>query len=216
MKKISMKSKVWHLDATIVGRLVLLAAGAVLFFLASVAFGQSSRPLDPREVERLEADARLLDADAADAAKTPDGQRRVTEALAKQFNVGEAVVTDLRSQKLGWGEVAITLALSQELMKKQGLSQDAAIKAVLDKRQAGEGWGRIAQDFGFKLGHLISEVKRADKGVARIEHARHEKAEKLVKHENPEKPEKAEKAERPEKPERVQRAERPEKPERGR
>jgi hypothetical protein len=210
-----MKSQVRHLDAmTIIIRL-LLAAGAVALFVAAVASAQPSRPADSRgenDVERLQATGARLDADAARAASAPEGQRRVAERLAEQFKVDESLVTNLRTRKLGWGEVAITLALSQELMKQDAsLTQAAAIQTILDKRQGGAGWGGIAHELDLKLGHVISEVRRADKGVERI--ARHERPEKLAKQE---KPEKAEKAERPEKPERVQRAERPEKPERGR
>jgi hypothetical protein len=195
-----MKTQVWHLDAVIIACLMLIAAGAMAVFIVGLAGGEPSGATDPREQKEIER----LDADGAKTAKTPEGQRRVSEIIAKQFKVDKDVVTGLRNEKMGWGEVAITLALSQEVMKKQGLTQDAALKAILDKRRAGEGWGRIAQDYDLKLGRVISEVKRADKGVERIDHAK------------PEKIEKVEKAERPERPEKAQRVERPEKPERGR
>ena len=186
-----MKSqRVWQLCA---------AAGAVALFVTT-ATAQSSGPMDPSEqkhAERLGAEAKELDAKAGKAG-TPEGQRRVTDAIAKDFKVDPSVVTDLRNRKMGFGEITIALALSQELMKTNNtLSQQAALQTILDKRAAGEGWGKIAHDLNLKLGHVRSKVEKAEKQVARVE--RSEKAEK------PEKMEKVEKMDKPEKPAKVER-----------
>ena len=77
------------------------------------------------------------------------------------------------------------------------LSQQDALQTILDKRAAGEGWGKIAHDLNLKLGHVRSKVEKAEKQVARVE--RSEKAEK------PEKMEKVEKMDKPEKPAKVER-----------
>ncbi len=179
------------------------AAGAVALFVTTAA-AQSSPPVDPSEqkhAERLGAEAKELDAKAGKAAATPEGQRRVTEAIAKDFKVDPSYVTDLRNRKMGYGEITIALALSQELMKQdKTMSQQQALDTILAKRTAGEGWGKIAHDLHLKLGHVRSEVEKAEKQVARVEKAeKHEKAEK------PEKMEKVEKMEKPEKPAKVER-----------
>jgi len=158
-------------------------------------------PSEQKHAERLGAEAKELDAKAGKAAATPEGQRRVTEAIAKDFKVDPSYVTDLRNRKMGYGEITIALALSQELMKQdKTMSQQQALDTILAKRTAGEGWGKIAHDLHLKLGHVRSEVEKAEKQVARVEKAeKHEKAEK------PEKMEKVEKMEKPEKPAKVER-----------
>ena len=179
------------------------AAGAVALFVTT-ATAQSSGPMDPSEqkhAERLGVEAKELDAKAGKAG-TPEGQRRVTDAIAKDFKVDPSVVTDLRNRKMGFGEITIALALSQELMKQdKTMSHQQALDTILAKRVAGEGWGKIAHDLNLKLGHVRSKVEKAEKQVARVE--RSEKAEKA------EKPEKMEKVEKMEKPEKTAKVERP-------
>ena len=175
------------------------AAGAVALFVTTAA-AQSTGPVDPSEqkhAERLGAEAKEFDAKAGKAA-TPEAQRRVTDAIAKDYKVDPSVVTDLRNRKMGYGEITIALALSQELMKEnKTMGQQQALDSILAKRTAGEGWGKIAHDLHLKLGHVRSKVEKAEKQVARLE--RSEKAEK------PEKMEKVEKMEKPEKPAKVER-----------
>ena len=172
----------------------------------------ATAPADDRQdnikhERQLQADAARLDADAARASKTSDGQQRVTERIASQFKVEPSVVTDLRSRKLGFGGAAIALALSQELMKQDAtLAPQAALDKILAERAAGKGWGVIAHDLGLKLGPVVSEVKKAEKATEQIagkpdKVANTEKTEKVEKTEKPAKPEKIEKIERPAKPE---------------
>src|SRR2546428_7235453 len=125
---------------------------------------------DNQKHERqLQADAKQLDADAARASSTPDGQRRVTERIAKEFKVQPSVVTDLRSRLGGYGQATIALAPSQELMKQdKTLSQQAALDHIVALRQEGKGWGVIAHELGVKLGHVVSDVKRAEKATDRV------------------------------------------------
>lgn len=189
-------------------------AGALAFLFVTAAGAQTSTP-DPGEVkhaQRLETQAKALDADAAKATATPDGQQRVTEALAKQFKVSESTITDLRNRKMGYGEIGIALALSQELQKQnKSLTQQQALDTIMARRQTGgQGWGAIAHSLGLKLGRVVSEVHSADRRVERLakvekrdrdeRHAKGEKAEKA------EKPDRFEKGHRPERPERVERS----------
>jgi len=101
---------------------------------------------------------------------SPEGQQRITDTIAKQFKVDPSVVTNLRNRRIGFGEATVALALSQELMKQdKSLTQQRALDQVLAKRAGGEGWGRIAQDLGLKLGRVRAEVERAEKKVARLD-----------------------------------------------
>jgi len=101
---------------------------------------------------------------------SPEGQKRITDTIAKQFKVDPSVVTSLRNRRIGFGEATVALALSQELMKQdKSLTQQRALDQILAKRAGGEGWGRIAQDLGLKLGRVRAEVERAEKQVARLD-----------------------------------------------
>lgn len=83
----------------------------------------------------------------------PGGVERVTERLSNQFNVPRETITDLRGQRLGFGEIAILLALSQ----RTGRSTDE----LLQEFRSGKGWGRIARDNNLNLGSVVSDVNRA-------------------------------------------------------
>jgi hypothetical protein len=181
--------------------------GGLLMVAVALAFPVTAPADDVQDNQkherRLQADARQLDADAARASSTPDGQRRVTERIAKEFKVQPSVVTDLRSRLGGYGQATIALALSQDLMKRdKTLSQQAALDKIVALRQAGKGWGVIAHEQGVKLGHVVSEVKRAEKATEHVagKPDKVAKAEKAEKAEKPEKPEKFEKPAKPEKP----------------
>ncbi len=184
-----------------------------------------ARPMkegERRQAERMQAEAKQLEAEATTASSTPEGQRRVTEAIAKELKVQESVVTNLRSKGLGFGEVTIAVALAEDLQKRdKSLTTQQALDRVLARRDASQGWGEIAHDLDLKLGHVTSEVKKAQKEIAHVggarEGARMEKAERRDREgklEKPERPEKFEKPEKPEKPEKMhmekpERAERP-------
>jgi hypothetical protein len=110
------------------------------------------------------------------AAATPDGRRRVAETIAKQFNVPEKVVTDLRGRKIGYGELTVAMALSQQLIKRDKVTQQQALDKVLGLRSSGHGWGAIARDLGLKLSDAVSAVKKTDKQLARLDTGRTTKA----------------------------------------
>jgi hypothetical protein len=190
--------------------MIAAQVSAVALLFVSVAAAQpTTKPLDAGEIkhaERMQTEANEIDAETAKL--TPAGQKRVTETIAKQFKVDPSLVSDLRTKKMGFGEITSALALSQELMKQdKALSQQQALDTVLAKRASGNGWGQIAHSLGVKLGHVRNELKRTEKSVARVEKA--ERAEKAEKAEKTEKPEKIEKAVKMEKPEKPMKAERP-------
>ncbi|MBI3635892.1 MAG: hypothetical protein HY216_06695, partial [Candidatus Rokubacteria bacterium] len=195
-------------------RSMLIVAITMLF--ASPAAAQTTPPDngEAQHAQRLEREAKTLDAAAARAG-TPQGQQRVADAIATQFKVDQTVVNDLRAKNLGFGEVTITLGLAQELVKKDPtLTQQQAIDKILAQRASGRGWGVIARDMDLKLGKIVSEVKRVDRRVervARVEKAERREAEKAERAERVERVEKAEKAERAERPEKLEKVEKPEK-----
>src|SRR2546425_12341470 len=177
-----------------------LTAGAVFAFPVAVPADDAKD--NQKHERRLEANADRLDAAATRAANTPDGQRRVTERIAKEFKVQPEVVTDLRSRMGGYGQATIALALSQELMKQdKTLSQQAALDHIVALRQEGKGWGVIAHELGVKLGHVVSDVKRAEKATDRVA-GEPDKADKdkNAKAGKPEEMEKMGKTAKPEKP----------------
>ena len=94
--------------------------------------------------------------------------------------------------KMGYGNVKIALAIAEADLKKQGVTNPtpeqikAEMTKMLQERADHKGWGRIAQDRGFKVGDLM----------------RAERPDRVARAEKPERPEKPEKPERPERPER--------------
>jgi hypothetical protein len=153
---------------------------------AKTAPAAPARPLSDSErkvADELTAEQKQLDTDGARVmAASPDGRRRVPEAIAKQFNVPDKVVNDLRAKRMGYGDVTIALALSQQLMKREkALTQQQALDRVLAVRKAGQGWGAVARDLGLKLGDVVGEVKRTDKQLSKLDTVRAAKAEKTAR-----------------------------------
>lgn len=161
---------------------------------AVAAVGRPVKEGEQRRAQQLQAEAKRLDAEAATASSTPEGQSRVTQAIAKELKVQESVVTNLRNKGLGYGEVTIAVALAQELQKRdKTLTTQQALDRIQARRDAGQGWGEVAHDLDLKLGHVVSEVKKAEKEIAHVDTARLEKAERREREAKPEKPEKPEK-----------------------
>jgi len=108
---------------------------------------------------KLQTEAQKIDND-----KSAGSDASKTASLAKQFNVPESTVQDLRAKGQGWGEVTIGLSTAQKLAatdpKTYPTLSDALTK-VQSLRASGEGWGKIAQDLGFKLGPVVSAAHHA-------------------------------------------------------
>src|SRR5260370_41808022 len=108
----------------------LLIAGVALALPVGVSADDVN---DNQKHERqLQADAKQLDADAARASSTPDGQRRVTERIAKEFTVEAWVVTDLRSRLACYGLATRSPALSSKpIMADRTFSTQGALTQSL-------------------------------------------------------------------------------------
>jgi hypothetical protein len=100
--------------------------------------------------------------------------------------------------KMGNGNVKIALALAEASLAKRGVTDPTPeqITDILNDRASKQGWGKIAQDRGFKLGELMRSDKATEKAAERA--ARADKAERHARVDKPERPERPEKPERPE------------------
>ena len=108
-------------------------------------------------------------------------------------------VQDLRAKKLGYGEISILLALTA---KQPNAATAKSVSEILAMRQAGEGWGKLARDLGYKnLGSVVKSVKATDKDVTKVAMERSDKPDKSGKMDKPDKLEKPDKPEKPEKAE---------------
>jgi hypothetical protein len=130
---------------------------------AAAALTDAERKLS----EELWVEQKRLDGDGAKLAAKPDGRHRVTAMLAKQYNVQEKLVSDLRDRKLGYGEISASLAFSQQLMKRDKSSRQQALDRVLAARKAGQGWAAFAKSSGLKIGDVLDDVRKTDKQLAK-------------------------------------------------
>ena len=121
--------------------------------------------------------------------------------------------------KMGLGNVDIALNLAQATLAEQGIrnpspeqiraalnggtvtnsrGDQVKLPGVLELRASGMGWGRIAQELGFKLGEVMrSERAQPEARAAHANSSRPERAERPARAERPERPDRPAKPERP-------------------
>lgn len=154
---------------------------------------------DEAEEKALKAAQQEVDQEAA-ASK---GETKVND-LAGQFDVDPATVQEMRDKRQGWGEISTQLALAQQLSKKDATTYPTtadALNKVGSLREEGKGYGVIAKDLGFKLGPVVSGVKRSRDTIRSSARAdRPEKAEKAMKADRPERPARPDRPEKPDHP----------------
>ena len=130
---------------------------------AAVTLTDAERKLS----EELWVEQKRLDTDSTKLAAKPDGRARMTTLLAKQYNVQEKLISDLRDRKLGYGEISASLAVSQQLMKHNKSTRQQALDRVLAARKAGQGWAAFARSAGLMIGDVLDDVRKSDKQVAK-------------------------------------------------
>lgn len=133
--------------AIIIGSALVVAA----LFSSTAAYAATS------EEKQLQTEQQRID--AAANTKTPR-----TETLATEFGVPPQTVTHLRNQKRGWSAITIELAMAQQLTRTDPATypdMNAALTKIEALHTDGRGWGRIANDLGFKLGPVVSAVQHA-------------------------------------------------------
>ncbi len=149
------------------------------------------------------------------AASSQNDESRA-KALSKQFDVPESRVTDMRNQKMGWGEITISLAMAQHMSatSKTPLTTEQALTKIQQLRSEKMGWGKIAKEQGFKLGPVVSAVDRGEQTLKTADRGAVERSESKTSSDRPDKSDKMDRADQAERPQHPDRPEHPARPER--
>lgn len=133
---------------------------------------------ESKEEMNLRKDADAIETTAGNA----QGEKIVTQRLEKDFNVTDAQLQGMRDKKMGYGEIAIVLSLSQ---KMPGGATDANIQQVMTMRQGPPtmGWGDVSKKLGTKLGPAVSQVRNVHREVNReMKHESNSDKEHMERH----------------------------------
>jgi len=197
-------------------RIVRFSLLLVLPMIALVAGSAAAQTVDTKGDKELAQLTQKIDKSAADRDGGRVTSKIVDEWKGTQFKfdpnsapreLTAQDVQDLRAKKLGFGEISTLLALTA---KQPNSATAKSVNEILAMRQAGEGWGKLARDLGYKnLGSVVKSVKATDKDVTKVAMERSDKPDKSGKIERPDKPEKPDKLEKPERPEKPEKAEKP-------
>lgn len=165
----------------------------------SAAGAQAQPTAAEAESETLEAEGREMDR-AAPAASEPTR----AEAIAKEFNVESSAVQGMRNTGHGWGEITIQLAMAEHLAKRDPATYPTTAEALTrvdGLRRDGKGWGAISNELGFKLGPVISDVKRTHQTVRGSGRPDQPKPARAVKPDRPTRLDRPDRPGRPDRPE---------------
>ena len=161
---------------------VLLFASAMAIVPNASAFAADAVP--ETEVIIIDEVGDGID-DIDDDASTAAGESAVVGKIVGEFGVDEALVQDLRAQKLGYGEITLALSLAERL---PGGINDENLDKVLDLRQGPpvQGWGNVARSLDLSLKPSSHKLEKIGEGTskgegAKNERVRHEKTEKSRK-----------------------------------
>jgi hypothetical protein len=170
---------------------IVLLSSLVVLALSLSAARPATTAGPSKEEKQLRSAATATDKEASE----PEGQKTVVSRLESTFNVDQARIDGLRAQNLGYGEIAIVLALAQKMA--DGIT-DANVQSIMSLRTGTPpmGWGEIARQLGEKLGPVISSVNAVAKGSTGADRAAHD-----ARGAKPDRPEKPAKPDRPDKPE---------------
>ena len=188
----------------------------VLPMIALVAGSAAAQTVDTKGDKELTQLTQKIDKSAADRDGGRVTSKIVDEWKGTQFKfdpnsapreLTAQDVQDLRAKKLGFGEISTLLALTA---KQPNSATAKSVNEILAMRQAGEGWGKLARDLGYKnLGSVVKSVKATDKDVTKVAMERSDKPDKSGKMDKPDKLEKPDKPEKPDRPEKPEKAEKP-------
>lgn len=146
---------------------------------------------------RLQTANVAIDKDAASK-----GSAIQVQTLSKQFNVPSSQIESMRTQKQGWGEITIQLAMAQHLTQTNPASYPTlndALAKIQTLRSEQMGWGKIARDLGFKLGPVVRDAEQARQDLAKdLRAARTEQVTRQERSDRPDRPTRPERSERPE------------------
>lgn len=164
---------------------IALAAGSALVLFGAPAFSQTGqsgvtvKTTSSAPAAKLSAEYSTFAGSVGNADALVAGLRDGTEVTLAGSPAAPSVSFSPATGKLGYGNINIALSLAKADLAKQGItnptpSQLAAalngglvttatgtvtMAGVLAQRQAGLGWGQIANAMGVKLGSLVSASK---------------------------------------------------------
>ena len=197
-------------------RMVRFSLLLVLPMIALVAGSAAAQTVDTKGDKELTQLTQKIDKSAADRDGGRVTSKIVDEWKGTQFKfdpnsapreLTAQDVQDLRAKKLGFGEISTLLALTA---KQPNSATAKSVNEILAMRQAGEGWGKLARDLGYKnLGSVVKSVKATDKDVTKVAMERSDKPDKSGKMDKPDRLEKPDKPEKPDRPEKPEKAEKP-------
>lgn len=94
---------------------------------------------------------------------TPEGMVAVKKEIANIFGVSiKTIEYQQQVHRVDMGDLTIAYALARA--SGRSVNDILAMRA----RKGGHGWGKIANDLGLKLGHVMSDLKRADEATAHL------------------------------------------------
>ncbi len=171
-------------------KIQLVLAGFFLFSAGLPVLAQEKTG----EEKRLEASASELDK------KHHGDQERMAAGIKAEFGVDDGRIMGLRFRKMRDSEIAISLALAQEM---HGGLTDKNLYEIVSLRQGPPvaGWGKIAGKFGLKLGPVEKKIKKISaefRKRAKADRTKKEMADKAKAAEKTGKPEKSGQPERTE------------------
>lgn len=144
------KMKSFHNVFGIIFLGIILVVGASLGRTQEAAKEKTRE--ETREEERLQERERLRDKE-----RIIENESKILGKYAERFGVDIDTLADLRAKRLGYGEITHALVLSE--MAEKPLDEIVAM------RDAGKGWGQIADECGVKLGKVRREVRREHRRI---------------------------------------------------
>lgn len=137
-----------------------MATAFLTMVLPLAAAEPPPEPLDEAEQALAEV-RRTIDVETV-SPEPPDARAAV---MARFFGVEKALVLDLRSNwKLGWGTIAVELAMARSLRladPETFPTTEKALERVQAVRADGKEWGRVAHELGLSLEPVLKSVRQA-------------------------------------------------------
>ena len=109
--------------------------------------------------------------------ETQLADNKIVRILYDKYGVAPEEIKKYRvTDNLGYGEILILYALADRILEDgileeiedEGTGIGDVITKILDQR-ANKGWGQIAQEYGLKLGQVVSSVMKREKGTEETE-----------------------------------------------
>ena len=173
-------------------KLSRMAAFTTGMLLASsiVALAAETTPASATKVEdKLVSEFAIFAGSQDNSRSLVTGLRQGSEAtLVNDGPAGGGATVPPTTRPMGYGNVRISLALAQEQLIRAGITQPTAeqlraslvggtvtnnsgqateLQGVLQMRADGMGWGKIANEMGTKLGHVMSGLKQTNQQLAK-------------------------------------------------